>query len=85
MFISAGQSQRDGCCRLDSFSFVIIGALKRGYFLRFIVQDERSTPGSLGCNEGEGWAEIREDGADGSRNLSAQVSQLYLSRPVRFH
>lgn len=46
VFISARQSQRDGWFRLDSFSAVIIRALKRDYFLRFIVQDEPSSPGS---------------------------------------
>ncbi len=52
----------------------------------FTAQDEMSSPGSLGgWNKREGWAETREDGADGSRNLSAQVSLLYLNRPVQLH
>lgn len=34
---------------------------------------------------GEGGAEIREDGADGSGNLSAQVSLFHLNRPVQLH
>lgn len=39
VFISARQSQKDGWFRLDSFSSVIIRALKGSYFLRFVVQD----------------------------------------------
>lgn len=43
---------------------------------------------SLGClgwwGTGEGWAEIGDE-ADGSRNLSAQVSLFYLNRPVQLH
>lgn len=57
--------------QLDS---VIIRALKQGYFLRFVMQDEL---GSLAWwNEGEGRAEIREDGADGGSKVSTQVSVL---------
>lgn len=69
-------------CRLQLDS-VIIRALKQGYFLRFVMQDE---PGSLAWwNEGEGWAEIREDGADGGRKVSTQVSQFYLNSSVQLH
>lgn len=85
-FISIGQSQRDGWFRSHSLSSVTITALKRGYFLRLIVHVESSPPDSLGgWNEGEGGAEIRGDGADGSRSLSARVSLFHLNRPVRLH
>lgn len=71
---------------MDSSSSVIIKAQKGSYFSRLLVQGMLILQ-ALWVEEkrNEGWAEIREDGADGSRKLSAQVSLLYLDKPLQLH
>lgn len=82
IYFIRGKSRRDVGFKLDSV--VITGALKQDFWgSRSGAGIElRARASQGGWNEGEGWAEIRDGGADGSGNLAAQVSLLYLNRPA---
>lgn len=78
VFISAVQRQKDGCFWLNSSPAVIIRGSKMGLLSGGLCAGWAELSGALweGEMRVEGWAEIREDGADGSRNLCSGFTAL---------